>query len=190
MKVIYRGAEAILYKESDDVLVKERIPKKYRLKELDSKLIISRTKKEAKILKKLDFAPKIIETDNKSIIKMEFLKGDVLKKVIELKHAALVAKKVSLMHDLDVVHGDLTTSNMFLVESQEIKIIDFGLSYISKKVEDKAVDLHLLKQALISKHYDISVIFWDKFIKEYNPKDKKEILQRLKKVEMRGKNKK
>ena len=34
-----------------------------------------------------------------------------------------------------------------------IYLVDFGLGFISNKVEDKAVDIHLLKQALESKHY-------------------------------------
>ena len=44
---------------------------------------------------------------------------------------------------------------------KQIFFIDFGLSAVSTKIEDKAVDLHLLKQALESKHYTI----WEKCYK-------------------------
>ena len=64
-----------------------------------------------------------------------------------------------------MIHGDLTTSNMMLRPSSEsletamqsdsigtLYLIDFGLSSCSHKIEDKAVDLYVLKWALISLH--------------------------------------
>jgi len=48
-KVIGRGAEAVLYME-DGNLVKERIEKGYRIKELDDRLRRRRTRLESKIL--------------------------------------------------------------------------------------------------------------------------------------------
>ena len=53
MQIIKQGAEAILFLdnfENQKVLVKERIPKKYRIKEIDEKLRKERTKKEVKLL--------------------------------------------------------------------------------------------------------------------------------------------
>src|SRR4030042_1167648 len=47
-----------------------------------------------------------------------------------------------------IINGDLTTSNMILNPDNKLYFIDFGLSFHSNKIEDKAVDLHLLKQAL------------------------------------------
>ena len=41
-----------------------------------------------------------------------------------------------------------------MIKGDEISFIDFGLSFFSTKVEDKAVDLHLLKRALDSKHFE------------------------------------
>ena len=52
----------------------------------------------------------------------------------------------------DVIHGDLTTSNMLLRDSEDIVLIDFGLSYISSLVEDKGVDLYVLERAFLSCH--------------------------------------
>jgi tRNA A-37 threonylcarbamoyl transferase component Bud32 len=40
-----------------------------------------------------------------------------------------------------------------IVSPRGLKIIDFGLSFVSDKVEDKAVDLHLFSEAVESKHF-------------------------------------
>lgn len=56
------------------------------------------------------------------------------------------------MHKTDIIHGDLTTSNMLLRSSLDIVLIDFGLSYISTLIEDKAVDLYVLERAIGSTH--------------------------------------
>ncbi|MBD3355048.1 hypothetical protein GF361_03615, partial [Candidatus Woesearchaeota archaeon] len=53
MKQIDRGAEATIYKDRKEIL-KEREKKGYRLKEIDDKLRKSRTRREAKVLNKLE----------------------------------------------------------------------------------------------------------------------------------------
>jgi len=190
MKLIARGAEAELYLDKDKV-VKDRIKKDYRLDIIDQKLRKSRTKKEAKILGKLtdlDFTPKVLKTDNKSIIEMEYIKGekvrDVLENVDYKELSKEIAKKIKLLHDNGIVHGDLTTSNMIF--NSKLYFIDFGLSFHSTKVEDKAVDLHLLRQALESKHHTVWEECFEIIKKEYNDD---EVLKRLDVVEKRGRNK-
>ena len=49
MKIVKRGAEAILYLEND-YLVKDRIKKGYRLAQIDEKLRKYRTRKEARLI--------------------------------------------------------------------------------------------------------------------------------------------
>jgi len=71
-------------------------------------------------------------------------------------------------------------------EGNKVFFIDFGLSFVSTKTEDKAVDLHLLKQALESKHYKIWKDCFNAVLEEYN---NKLILDRLMVVEKRGRNK-
>ncbi len=63
------------------------------------------------------------------------------------------------MHDADVVHGDLTTSNIMIKttngqfdDDSKIVIIDFGLAMTQPSVEDKAVDLYVLERAFLSTH--------------------------------------
>ena len=81
-----------------------------------------------------------------------------------------------------------------MILNKKIYFIDFWLSFFSKKIEDKAVDLHLLKEALESKHSKIWEKSYKAVIDSYVKKavDGKEILKRIKIVEKRGryKNKK
>jgi TP53 regulating kinase-like protein len=66
------------------------------------------------------------------------------------------------MHLANIVHGDLTTSNMMLrpltvdpgTESKpyEIVLIDFGLASASNVAENLAVDLYVLERAFGSTH--------------------------------------
>ncbi len=83
---------------------------------------------------------------------MQFLQGKKLKDYLnskELTHQGInevlekLGKVVQRLHDLGVIHGDLTTSNMIYLD-QEIYLIDFGLSHIKNSIEDRAVDLYVL----------------------------------------------
>lgn len=97
-----------------------------------------------------------------------------------------VGESIAKIHDADIIHGDLTTSNMIL-SNERVFFIDFGLGYISKKIEDKAVDLHLLKHALEAKHFKNWKILFEKFLEGYKKgKESKKILERLTAVEKRG----
>ncbi len=193
MKQIAQGAEAKLYL-TDNKIIKDRFEKDYRIKEIDVRLRKSRTKREAKIINKLaeiSFpSPKLIKSDDKEKIIMEFIKGPKVRDILEEKDykklSEEIGKKIAILHNNTLIHGDLTTSNMIL--NKEIYFIDFGLSFFSHKIEDKAVDLHLLKQALESKHYKI----WEKCFKaaiagyKKESKDSEEVFKRLETVEKRG----
>lgn len=201
--LIAEGAEAKIYKaangEGGFFIIKERIVKEYRLKELDEKIRKQRTRREILILTK---ASKIISTPKISkssseidyTIIMEFIDGlkisENLDNFSESKRknvCGLIGKNIALLHNNNIIHGDLTTSNMLLKEN-ELFFIDFGLSFVDIKAEHKAVDLHLLKQALESKHYKHYESSFQEIINSYkdNSKDSNEILERLEKVEGRG----
>jgi len=68
----------------------------------------------------------------------------------------------------------------------ELYIIDFGLGFISARLEDKAVDLHLIKQALEAKHWKNHKTLFQQFLKSYKFPESKQVLEQLKKVESRG----
>jgi len=191
MKILGKGAEATIYFGKNKA-IKERLKKNYRIKELDKHLRKTRTRREAKILEKITIkAPRLISTDRERKIEMEFIKGDKIRDLLDKKPslAIEIGEKVAAIHDSDIIHGDLTTSNMILKE--EIYFIDFGLSTFSKKIEDKAVDIHLFKQALESKHYKVFEEAYKHFLKGYSKsKNYKETIDRLKVVEERGRYKK
>ena len=195
-KLIAQGAESKLYLV-DKKIIKNRFAKGYRIKEIDERLRKFRTKREAKVLQKLEEmnfpSPRLIKSDGKENIGMELIRGKVLKDVLEKSNYVKIGKeigeKIGILHNNNIIHGDLTTSNMILnSKKNEIFFIDFGLSFFSHKLEDKAVDLHLLKEALESQHYEI----WEKCcnaaLGSYEKKAShgKEVLERLKMVERRG----
>lgn len=187
------GAEAILSKEGSS-LVKKRVSKGYRLSLIDQQLIKRRTRKEAKILQKLGdsgFTPKLISTNETDTIVMQYVPGKVLRDHLTQRNSRTLMKEiggiVAHIHNQDVIHGDLTTSNMIVVKSH-VYVIDFGLGYESLKDEDKAVDLHLFKQALESKHYQMGESCFREFLAAYTRKARNAvgIIKRFEQVEKRG----
>ncbi len=250
-KIIQQGAEAIITRNNNQV-IKNRIKKSYRIKEIDEKLRKTRTKSEAKIISKLQNiipVPKIIETDDKQEITMEYIDGKKLSDNLEKLNYKEICKQISenitKLHNQNIVHGDLTTSNMIYVEDKttedslnqqstlhhnfnteiedsnkkdleinkdksakqankrsllskdiqsnkseiansKIYFIDFGLAFHSQKIEDKAVDLHLLQQALEAKHFTIWQDCLRIILDNYKAEKHKEILERIKVIESRG----
>lgn len=204
-KLIAQGAEAKLYLNSKtNTISKERIPKKYRHPKLDENIRKSRTKKETKLLEKAREQAKVnipeIFNKNKEKfnIEIEFIQGDKLSEKLnsynEKKQSEVMqqlGKETSKLHENHIIHGDLTTSNTILKDNK-IYIIDFGLGFISYRLEDKAVDLHLIKQALEAKHFQNHEQLFEEFIKGYknhNQEQAKRVLEQLKKVEARGRHK-
>jgi TP53 regulating kinase-like protein len=183
-------------------ILKDRISKSYRFKELDDKIRKQRTLKEARILhkaKEIINVPKVFNANRKGEansnfqIEMEFIEGDKLSEHLNNYHHEKqfevmkeLGKEVAKLHKENIIHGDLTTSNTIL-KDKKIFIIDFGLGFISHRLEDRAVDLHLIKQALEAKHFQNWEGLFENFLKGYTEYDKhKEVLEQLKKVEGRG----
>jgi len=194
MVIIAQGAEAILTRKGNEV-IKDRVKKGYRIAEIDNKIRKQRTRKEARLLGKAGLlipVPKVIKLDeNKSEIILEFIDGkklsenlDKLKNSLEI--CKTIGKQIAILHDSGIIHGDLTTSNM-IYSKGKLYFIDFGLGYESSNVEDKAVDLHLIKQALEAKHFRHYEKYWKAIVFGYaSSKHSKLVLGRLEKVELRG----
>ncbi len=205
MEQIGQGAEAKIWKDGNSV-VKERFEKKYRHSVLDKKLRKSRTRREAKVMKKLSemqiAVPQLFDMDEKDMkIKMEHLPGKTVKEVVDdleknknrdgySKLFFEIGQKVALMHNAGIIHHDLTTSNMIFQESK-VFLIDFGLSFFSEKIEDKAVDLHLLKHAVESRHHKIVDECFDAVLQGYKEESNElaAVIKRYEQVEERGRNK-
>ena len=200
MQKIAQGAEAVIMHDgAANAVIKDRVAKTYRHPAIDTSLRKFRTRREGKVLDKLNAigfpAPKVLEVcDKKMQIKMEFVKGEKLRDVLDddpITFSAEIGEMIALLHSNDIIHGDLTTSNMILDDKKKINFIDFGLSFFSTKIEDKAVDLHLLRQALESKHHTICKECFnaalDSYWKRYSGGSL--VIKRLEEVEKRGRNK-
>lgn len=198
-KILFRGAEAdITLYERKNWIFKDRKPKSYRIPEIDNKIRKSRTRSEAKLIEKASKVipvPKVKQIYSKPEafrIAMENIEGKKLSEHLEKfkkKEQTQILKQMgenlAKIHDIHIIHGDLTTSNMIFKD--KVYFIDFGLGFVSTKDEDKAVDLHLLKQALDSKHFKHSKEFFNEIIKGYKiSKSSNKVLQRFKIVEQRG----
>ncbi|MBI4152513.1 Kae1-associated serine/threonine protein kinase [Candidatus Woesearchaeota archaeon] len=199
---IAQGAEASIYLENSSI-IKERFVKRYRLPQIDEALRTFRTRREAKILQKLEAmnfpAPHLQEfSDTRMSIAMDFIPGPKVRDILldtqqYAQIAEAIGKNLAKLHDAQIVHGDLTTSNMLLHEqSKELTFIDFGLSAFSDKVEDKAVDLFLLDRALQSTHFQIYPGIFQNVLESYQNTSAQaaEVLARFEKVKARGRNKK
>ena len=93
----------------------------------------------------------------------------------ELAHR--MGELVGRLHNIGIVHGDLTTSNMMIVNnfnneentsgSCELALIDFGLSKSTSSAEEQAVDLYVLERALLSTHPNLKENFFDLVLEKY-----------------------
>jgi len=195
MKVIARGAEAIITLKNN-IVTKNRIEKSYRYPDLDKKIRKLRTRSESKILQKASKivnVPKVINVDEKNTkIELEYIEGKRLSEYLEKtnykKMSEKIGKGLAKLHDNNIIHGDLTTSNLILNEKKnKVYFIDFGLGFHSPRIEDKAVDLHLIKQALEAKHPTIHEGAFKSVIEGYQKsKSAKRTIEQLEKVEKRG----
>src|SRR3989338_8719052 len=192
-KFLHEGAEAKIY-FSDGTVIKERLSKDYRYKDLDMSIRKKNTRKEVKLLQKAAEhipVPKVLTHSDKTMtIQMEHIEGKKLRDVIDSIDRKdtfrRVGKKIAKLHNAHIIHGDLTTSNILIHD--KIYFIDFGLGFVSTKIEDKAVDLHIIKKALESKHYLHAEECFHYLLEGYTKenKDVEMILRRLEKVEKRG----
>jgi TP53 regulating kinase-like protein len=192
--LLAEGAEAKIYKINKNILRKYRLEKPYRLKEIDISLRNFRTRREVKVLNKLYEngvnVPKVISFEKDQVFfDMEYIKGNSLKEVINKELLFIAFEEIIKMHNLDIVHHDLTTLNMH-VFNDKIYLIDFGLSQFSKGIEEKAVDLNLFFNCIKNEHPEYYK-YKGELMKIYISKAKSgdNVIERLKNIELRGRNK-
>jgi TP53 regulating kinase and related kinases len=171
-KLLKKGAEASLFLadwHGCKAIIKVRIPKRYRPKELDEQIRSYRTVHEPQLMHEAKAAgvptPLIYRVNvPEATIIMEYIEGQQIKQLLKVagkheRHALClrIGESVARLHKFGLIHGDLTTSNMILAADGRVFFIDFGLGEKNIEVEAKGVDLHLLKRALQSTHYQ----FWE-----------------------------
>lgn len=203
--LIKKGAEANLYLEEwhgVKVVIKHRVSKRYRIPQLDSKIRHYRTVHETQLIHKAKKAgvptPTIFMLDiAKSSIYMEFIKGEEVKKALNNisseKRQRLchhIGTLIGMLHNNGIIHGDLTTSNMILTPYDQVVFLDFGLGAQLKEIESRGVDLHLLKRAFKSIHYNYAEQSFKAVIDGYcrvvGAKELTRVLDKLSEIEKRG----
>jgi len=221
--LLRQGAEARLHIGKflgQKSIIKERFSKKYRHPQLDDRLTKERLKGEVRSLMRCKIAnirtPTIYHVDMKNgILVMEYLENaitcreyiDSLLQNTDLEMNENKAKLTNLsiqigqilaiMHKNNVIHGDLTTSNMLIEQVTEsgdhkICLIDFGLGFAEGTPEDKGVDLYVLERALISTHPNTEFMFsavinsYKQEMKADRKKECEEVIRKFEEIRMRG----
>lgn len=193
-----------------DVVVKHRFSKSYRLPELDKDLTLSRLRQEVRSIlraRKLGIrAPTLVRVNlENSCIIMDKIEGLTMKEA--LLHDAMLDKAgkvlilqelgrmIGKLHDGDLIHGDLTTSNVMITfprsaedGAPRVSLIDFGLSQFSQLSEDKAVDLYVLERSFSSAHPLDGQDMFASLLTSYRKSSRKwcSTLNRLAEVRLRG----
>ena len=190
LKLITKGAESNIYLStffSRKAISKIRIPKMYRHQTLDSNLRKQRTIHESKMLslvRNLGIrTPFIYLVDpHRAEIVMEYVAGLNARDIINRSICLKIGKYISALHSNSIIHGDLTPAN-FIV-GKEMVIIDFGLSYHSNRLEDKAVDIRLFGEILNGLYPGRFQSLYENFVKGYKThSDNKDVTRILRNVE-------
>ncbi len=196
-----RGAEAELRRTEflgRSAVEKHRVPKAYRLSQLDEDLRRARIRMEARLMSEARAAGVCVPilydidlVDNKIV--MEFIDGLTLKEVLDRGGAPAreAAREIGCiagrLHRAGIIHGDLTTSNMILRDGR-IVLIDFSLGGKGETAEERGVDLHLLREALTSAHKNATAYYREVLAgyRETLGPAAKESIAKVKEIEGRG----
>lgn len=203
--LIKKGAEASLFLEEwhgRKVVMKRRLPKRYRLPQLDEEIKSQRTIHEPQFIHRAKEAgvptPTVYMVDvADATIIMEFIEGKQVKQILDdlsaEERSSLcrhIGSLIGSLHNRGIVHGDLTTSNMILTSQQRVVLMDFGLSELSEELEAKGVDLHLMKRALQSTHYRHAKECFRAVMAGYaeavGDAESKKVLEKIREIERRG----
>ncbi|NHI84139.1 MAG: Kae1-associated serine/threonine protein kinase [Candidatus Thorarchaeota archaeon] len=198
------GAESVIYKIErwgQILLLKQRPKKPYLLQAIDAQLRQSRTSRECKMLnvaRGLGIpTPAVHWVDRSSFtIAMDYIEGTRLRELVQdvppktlEKLCVRLGRLVGLLHMGDVVHGDPTTSNVIVDRIGKMWLIDFGLAEMNATTEMKGVDLHLMKRAFETTHWDIQNEMLDAALTGYKQtlgENANSIIVRMEEIRERG----
>lgn len=203
--LLKKGAEASLFVADWNgrrVVIKTRLPKRYRPEKLDMTIRTYRTVHEPQLMSEAKKAgvstPTIFQVDvAEASIVMEFIEGKQLKQLLggfsqkeREKICTRLGELIGKLHRQGVIHGDLTTSNMILNPEGKIFLVDFGLGEKNTELEARGVDLHLLKRTLQSTHYQYAEDCFAAVVKGYaaaaGDDEAKDVLAKVREIERRG----
>lgn len=200
-RLIARGAEADIYLGvwgDMKAVFKVRKPKPFLVPELDVKTRRFRTAREALILnraKELGVpTPSIYHVSLKKFtIVMKYIEGRRLKEVIEERpeEAKILGLYLGRLHRGGIAHGDPTTANLLYDgDDERYVMIDFGLAQKTDKIEEFAVDVHLVKEMLSSVHHKVYNAAFSSFRSGYfevvGSEFFERVMKRVESIEKRG----
>ncbi|KAI6650346.1 MAP/microtubule affinity-regulating kinase 3-like [Oopsacas minuta] len=124
----------------------------------DDSYVFKNLRREARIMQLLSHPNiirllEVVETENSYYMVMELVSGgDVMHHIMSSKHSCLdehIVKKyikqiitaIHYMHEAGIIHRDLKVENLLLDESNNIKIIDFGLSNFIHNPDNMTVNM-------------------------------------------------
>ncbi|MFO7991916.1 MAG: KEOPS complex kinase/ATPase Bud32 [Thermoplasmata archaeon] len=198
-ELIAKGAEAEIWKTSwrgRDAVVKKRVRKGYRHPELDSRIQKERIRSEARLMRGARKAgvpvPIIYDLrEEEWTMILQYFHGeraiDAIEEGLDID-LEQIGRYVGKLHSHGITHGDLTTSNILYNEKEKSYcFIDFSLGKKASSVEDMGVDLHLMKEALVSVHEEPLKKF-DKIIAGYKQEfdGSSAVIDKVKDIEERG----
>lgn len=155
------GAESIIrfgdYWGRDSV-IKTRIPKSYRNKQLDDRIRLERLRNEISLLIRTHeaglYVPNVYDVDLNSYTAIyQKIKGKTLRTYIQKESKsdgvfADLGKYIGLMHSSGITHGDLTAANVIISDDNKPYVIDTSMGKSDSEIEDMAVDLYLFRESL------------------------------------------
>lgn len=165
-EVLYQGAEATVTSAvhlARRAVVKARRPKAYRIPALEVAIARSRMRNEARLLRRARgagvAAPAVLDADPEGgALTLEFLPALPLRDTYDglparqrLAAARMAGQAIARLHKAGIIHGDLTTSNMIVVDGR-LNLLDFSLGHISNRTENRAVDLKAFKDSFVATH--------------------------------------
>lgn len=196
--VLSKGAEADIYRTrwfGNDAVSKIRVKKPYRQKSLDNEIRRNRTLREAIMLSNAKETgvrtPFLYFVDPVSAeIVMEFIEGTNVKEKMDENLALQMGRYAGLLHINNLIHNDLTTSNFINSKNNQLVLLDFGLSFFSERLEDKAVDIRLVKEVFSSSYATIYELIFSRFLLGYSSitgqKYMQDTLRKVREIEQRG----
>jgi len=194
MVIIAKGAEGEI-RAADylglPAVVKDRVRKGYREPALDERLRKTRTKTEARLLheaKTSGVLCPVVYSVSESTLTVSRIEGDTLRALLESETKEVSAfvtqagETLARLHSAGIAHGDYTPANL-IVSNGKAWVIDFGLGSFTKEMEERAIDVLLMKRSLGKKEFEAFIAGYCGF-SGYS--DAEKTLKRLEEVEERG----
>ncbi len=146
-KQIGKGSAANIYLAKQDALERKLVIKELLPLHAGNEKIISRFKREAKVVSKFSHDAIVHIYDywvrsNSYYIAMEYVRGKTLREIMSTAHhlpmhvAAIIFYQICRglhhAHTMGVIHRDLKPANIIISTTGQVKILDFGIAHFQQ----------------------------------------------------------